>query len=95
MANSIDYLRFQPLVEPLLIQGVRNSHVIDMIALTGCPEKGQNRDRSPECNVGLISVILGAVELRREEMRTVERISVDDVLSSGISTVIYYHRWHG
>ena len=62
---------------------MRNSHVIDMIALTGCPEKGQNRDRSPECNVGLISVILGAVELRRpgEKMRTVERISVDDVLS--------------
>ena len=62
---------------------MRNSHVIDMIALTGCPEKGQNRDRSPKCNAGLISVILGAVEIRREVMRTVEIISVDDVLSHG------------
>jgi len=39
---------------------------------------------SPWDNVGLMLVILEAVELRREAMRTVERMSADDVLSCGI-----------
>ena len=43
-----------------------------------------SQDR-PWCNVGLMLVILGAVELRREVMR---KISADDVPSGGINTVI-------
>jgi len=80
MANFINNLRMS---SPLL--SMSSSYGIDMIALAGMSREG-SKIEIPLCGKsGQGELMLEAVELRREAMRTVERTSADDVLSCGIS----------
>jgi hypothetical protein len=99
-ANSVDNLRMSSPDGSSIDPSVSSSYGIDMIALTMIFRKEPKiKDHLTTeweivlwCNVGLMLVILGAAELKREVMRTVERVSADDVLSCRISPVTYYHR---